>query len=146
MGLQDACAPILVRLCQRDREGLPELPWWRWQAGPSSSWPVRGVQGGQELGASGASLGSGPQSREYPAKETGEVSQGRQAPDGLLSVSRHFLLELQGGQELVALGVSAGSGPQPKGDSADEMGEVCQGSGELPSVTRRGFGAMQGGQ
>ena len=95
---------------------------------------------------SGASLGSGPQSREYPAKETGEVSQGCQAAGGLLSGSCHSLLGLQVGQELVASGGSTGSGPQPKGDSADEMGEVCQGSRELPSVTHWGFGAMQGGQ
>ena len=124
--------------------------------GPSSRWPVGGVQGGQELGASGGSLGSGSQSREYSAEDTGEVSQGRQAPGGLPSVSRHPLLGLQGCQELVAWAgageagaggdSSAGSGPQPKGDSADEKGEVCQGSGELPSVTCQGFGTMQGGQ
>ena len=124
--------------------------------GPSSRLPVGGVQGGQELGASGGSLGSGSQSREYSAEDTGEVSQGRQAPGGLPSASCHPLLGLQGCQELVAwAGVggagasgdsSAGSGPQPKGDSADEKGEVCQGSGELPSVTCQGFGTMQGGQ
>ena len=56
------------------------------------------------------------------------------------------LTGLRGGQELEASGGSTGSGPHPKGDSADETGVVCQGSGELGSATCGGLGGMQGGQ
>ena len=64
---------------------------------------------------SGASLGSGPQSREYSAKETGEVSQGCQAAGGLLSGSCQSLLGLQVGQELVASRGLAWFGAQAQG-------------------------------
>ena len=56
------------------------------------------------------------------------------------------LTGLQGDQALEASGGSTGSGPHPKGDSADKTGVVYQGSRELGSATCRGLGGMQGGQ
>lgn len=70
-----------------------------------------GLQGWQELGELGGSLGSVMQTRE--------VCQG---PGGLAFASRWHLWQLQG-----SLRGSQGSVPHLRGDSAEDMGEVCQG-------------------
>ena len=69
--------------------------------GPASRQPVREVQGGQELGASGDSLDLGSQSRRYSVNETGEVCQGS---GELPSATRWGLGGMQGSQELWASG------------------------------------------
>nr|CAI9699618.1 unnamed protein product [Rangifer tarandus platyrhynchus] len=101
--------------------------------------PLRGVQGGDDMAASGGSAGSGPQSRGYSSEETGEVCQVPGALGRLRSASRRPLRGVQGGDEM-ASGGSAGSGPQSRGYSSEETGEVCQVPGApcgLPSASRR---------
>ena len=141
MGLPGACAPALGRPCQRDREGVPEaqrqqrVRRQRWRAGPLLPPALRRGAGSPGAGGVGGLA-------KFRSPVQGTFSR----RDPLPSASRPPLVGLGGGQELAASRGSAWSGPQLKGDSADEMGEVCQGSRELPSVTRQGLGWMHGGQ
>ena len=107
--------------------------------GSASRRRLGGVQG-----APWVSQVPAPQLSGDSAEEMGEVCQGPGAPGGLRSASRQPLRGVQGGEEMVASGGAAGSGPQSRGYFSEEIGEVCQGPGGLASASGRRLWWLRG--